>query len=205
MLRLGTSDGFALVCLGDLLKMLARAQPEMRVAVTVGNSRMLEQRLRDEDLDLTILSQYGERQDVRSQVLGEQEVAWVGSPQLDFPPGLVPAALPGYQIFSNPPPSHLFSVLMDWFDACELGAPTVSSCDSVAVIASLLEEGAGISILPVCIVRDALEAGRLLRLDVPSPPKQRIVAAWTSGREPQGIPEVIHMVRAVAEATWFLA
>lgn len=121
VLRLGTSDGFALVCLSDFLKTLKRAQPDLRVAVTVGNSRMLEQRLRDGELDLTILSQYGEAQDLRTQVLGEQEVAWVGSPQLDFPPVLIPKDLPGYQIFSSPPPSHLFSVLMDWFEASSSG------------------------------------------------------------------------------------
>lgn len=204
-LRLGTPDGFAMVCLGDCLKELKQTQPDLRIAVTVGNSRALEARLRDGDLDLAILSHAEETRDLRSRVLGEQEIAWVASPLLDLPPTLTAVDLLGQQVFTNPPPSHLFSVLMDWFSASALTPPALSSCDSVAVITSLVIAGAGLSILPVCIVAPQLAAGTLVRLSVtPAPPKQRIVAAWMPGAETRGVLDILPLIRRVGGATGFV-
>ncbi len=112
----------------------------------------MEGRLRDGDLDLAILSDSPETRDLRTQPLGEQEIAWVASPRLDLPAALTAHELISQQIFTNPPPSHLFTVLMDWFGAGGLMPPPLSSCDSVAVFATLVTAGAGISILPVCMV-----------------------------------------------------
>jgi DNA-binding transcriptional LysR family regulator len=205
VLRLGASDGFAMTCLGGLLKTLKVTAPELRIAITVGNSRALEGRLREGDLDLAILSDALETRDLRTQALGEQEIAWVASPNLELGSPLRAADLLTQQIFTNPPPSHLFSVLMDWFGASGEAPPSLSSCDSVAVIASLVTAGAGMSILPVCIVREQLAAGTLLRLDVrPIPPRQRIVAAWIPGAESRGVLEIVPLIRRVARATWFL-
>jgi DNA-binding transcriptional LysR family regulator len=205
VLRLGTSDGFAIVCLGDLLKTLKQTAPELGVAVTVGNSRALEDQLRQGKLDLAILSDAHTTQELRTQTLGEQEIAWVGSPGLDLPPTLTPQDLLTQRVFSHPPPSHLFTVLMDWFGSTGLMPPTLSSCDSLAVIASLVTAGAGISILPVCIVQEQLAAGTLRRLGVsPAAPRQRIVAAWTPDAESRGLPEIVRTIRLVTDATLFL-
>jgi DNA-binding transcriptional LysR family regulator len=205
VLRLGTPDGFAMVCLGDLLKVLKDSDPDLRIAVTVGNSRALEGRLRDGDLDLAILSDAQQTRDLRTVTLGEQEIAWVGSPNLDLSPAPKPFHLLSHQVFTNPPPSHLFSVLMDWFTGTGLMPPHLSSCDSVAVIASLVTAGAGISILPICVVEAQLAAGTLLRLDVaPKPPLQRIVVAWRPGAESLGVPTLVPTIRRIAAATRFL-
>jgi DNA-binding transcriptional LysR family regulator len=205
VLRLGTPDGFAMVCLGDMLKSLKDTDPDLRISVTVGNSRALEGRLRDGDLDLAILSDAQQTRDLRTVTLGEQEIAWVGSPGLDLPPAPTPLHLLSQQVFTNPPPSHLFSVLMDWFTGTGLMPPPLSSCDSVAVIASLVTAGAGISILPVCVVEAQLASGVLRRLDVtPKPPLQRIVVAWLPGGEARGVPSIVPTIRRIAGATRFL-
>ncbi len=205
LVRLGTPDGFALVCLGAFLNLLKETAPELRIAISVGNSRALEARLREGDLDLAILSDGLEARDLRTQPLGEQEIAWVASPGLDLPPKLTAIDLVSQQVFTNPPPSHLFTVLMDWFGLSGVSPPSLSSCDSVAVIASLVTAGAGISVLPVCIVEAELAAGTLRRLDVsPSPPTQRIMTAWMPSSESSGILEIIPLIRRVAETTRFL-
>jgi len=205
LVRLGTPDGFALVCLGALLNLLKEAAPELRIAITLGNSRALEARLRDGDLDLAIVSDGLEARDLRTQALGEQEIAWVASPGLNLPAKLTANDLVSQQVFTNPPPSHLFTVLMDWFGLSGVSPPSFSSCDSVAVIASLVTAGAGISILPICIVEHELAAGTLRRLDVsPRPPTQRIMATWMPGCESSGILEIIPLIRRVAESMRFL-
>ena len=94
---------------------------------------------------------------------------------------------------------------MDWFGLSGVSPPPLSSCDSVAVIASLVTAGAGISVLPVCIVEAELAAGTLQRLDVsPSLLPQRIMAAWMPGSEATGILEIIPLIRRVAENSRFL-
>jgi DNA-binding transcriptional LysR family regulator len=75
LVRLGSSDGFAMVCLGELLKLLKETAPDVRIAITVGNSRALERSLRDGDLDMAIVSDGLEARDLRTQLLGVQEIA----------------------------------------------------------------------------------------------------------------------------------
>jgi DNA-binding transcriptional LysR family regulator len=206
LVRLGSSDGFAMVCLGELLKLLKETAPDVRIAITVGNSRALERSLRDGDLDMAIVSDGLEARDLRTQLLGVQEIAWVASATLQLPRQLTASDLLSQQVFTNPPPSHLFTVLTDWFEASDVSPPSFSSCDSVAVIAKLVATGAGISLLPVCIVEAQLAAGTVLRLSLdPSPPRQRILAAWMPGSESCGVLEIIPTVRHVAEITRFLA
>jgi DNA-binding transcriptional LysR family regulator len=91
------------------------------------------------------------------------------------------------------------------FTGTGLMPPPLSSCDSVAVITSLVTAGAGISILPVCVVEAQLAAGVLRRLEVaPKPPLQRIVVAWLPGAESRGIPNIVPAIRRIAGATRFL-
>ena len=54
-LRLGAPDAFAMVCLPRLLQPLEREYPELKVALTVENSAVLNQRLNDRDLDVAFL------------------------------------------------------------------------------------------------------------------------------------------------------
>ena len=88
--------------------------------MTVGNSRMLEQKLQEGGLDLAILSDAHATRELRTRVLGQQEIAGLGGSALDLGPAPTPADLLKQQIFTNPAPSHLFTVLMDWFGAQRL-------------------------------------------------------------------------------------
>ena len=204
--RLGTPDGFAIVCLGDLLKLLALTEPGLRLAITVGNSRALEDRLRNGDLDLAVLSDASETRDLRTQVLGEQEVAWFASPTLDLPAKLTSAGL--FRSKSSPTRRPRTCSASSWIGSLSADdtPPPLSHCDSVAVITSLVTAGAGISILPRCIVQAQLDAGVLRQLAVrPAPPNQRIVAAWMPGRDVHSGLKLIPLVRQVGEAAHYLS
>jgi DNA-binding transcriptional LysR family regulator len=203
--RLGVSDGFALVCLADFMKAARRAHPELAVAVTVGNSRSLEQRMLAGELDLTILSHAHDTPDLQIQPLGLQEIGWVAAPALGLPEISDPHDLLAHQIFTDPPPSHLFSVLTDWFASCGIPTPRLSNCDSVAVIATLVAAGAGISVLPLCIVEREIEAGAVRRIQtVPPLPAQAIVAATRSFSQHPALPGMYALVRDVTGQTGFL-
>lgn len=204
-LRLGVSDGFALLCLADFMKVVRHAHPELEVAVRVGNSRVLAGRVLRQELDLAILSPSQATARLVTESLGLQEIAWVGSPELGLEPSVTPADLVRQQIFTDPAPSHLFAVLTDWFAQVGVQPPRLVQCDSVAVIATLVAAGAGISLLPVCLVDAGLAAGSVRLLDVtPKPHPQPIAAAYAPSADRAGMRQIIQIVRAIINNTRFL-
>ena len=205
-LRLGVSDGFALVCLARLMKLLQRHHPQLVVSVVVGNSRVLEGRLLHSEVDLAVLSWAGQTAELEVEPLGLQEVAWIGAAELRLPAVAGPADLLGQTIFTDAAPSHLFSVLMDWFAASGLTPPPLALCDSVAVIATLVASGAGISVLPLCVMQGELERGavRVIRTD-PALPRQRIVVATRAGDQESARRAVVALVRTTCEETGFVS
>jgi DNA-binding transcriptional LysR family regulator len=210
MLRFGVSDGFALVCLARFMAGIREGNSDLRVAVTIGNSPVLSRMLTERQLDAAILSNSrpvaalaGAGMQVKS--LGFQQIAWVASPGLGLAGPIPPEALLGQQIFTNPPPSHLFTLIMDWFASVGLTPASLSECDSVAVIATLVAAGAGISVLPVCIVERELASGALVRIEVePGFEEQEIVAAFSASTDAARQAAVWQAARGAVAGTSFL-
>lgn len=205
-LRFGVSDGFALVCLADFMKVARRAHPALEITISVGNSRGLADRVQHQKLDLAILSPSQATARLVTEPLGQQEIAWVASPSLGLTAPIEPRDLLAQRIFTDPPPSHLSAVLTDWFAEVRLHPPRLANCDSVAVIATLVAAGAGISLLPVCIVEPALAAGTVQRLTLtPEPRRQPIVAAYAPSADRGGMRQIVRLIRVITANTRFLS
>ena len=204
-LRFGVSDGFALVCLARFMAVIRDGNAGLRIAITVANSPVLSRMLEARELDAAILSNSRVISGLHLEAIGVQEIAWVASPQLGLLGPVQPEHLLQQQIFTNPAPSHLFTVIMDWFAGCGLTPSGLSECDSVAVIATLVTAGAGISLLPLCIVERELAAGKLARVAVQPPcPDQEIVVAFTSASERTRLDAVVQAVGSAVADTAFL-
>ncbi len=204
-LRFGVSDGFALVCLADFMKAVRQAHPELEVAVRVGNSRVLAARVLRQELDLAILSPSQATARLVTEPLGLQEIAWVASPELGLGSPVAPKDLLRQQVFTDPAPSHLFAVLNDWFAEVGVQPPRLVQCDSVAVIATLVAAGAGISLLPVCLVEAGLAVGTVRLLEVtPKPHPQAIAVAHAPSADRAGVRQIVQIIRAVTSNTRFL-
>ncbi len=204
-LRFGVSNGFALLCLADFMKVVRHAHPELEVAVRVGNSRVLAGGVLRQELDLAILSPSQATSRLVTEPMGLQEFAWVASPNLGLEPPVAPEDLLRQQIFTDPAPSHLFAVLNDWFAEVGMQPPRLVQCDSVAVIATLVTAGAGISLLPVCLVEAGLTAGNVRLLEVtPKPYPQTIAAAYAPSADRAWMRQIVQIVRAVTSKTRFL-
>lgn len=204
-LRFGVSDGFALVCLGNVMKAVRQDHPALELAVSIDNSRSLAARVQGRELDLAILSPSAVSAGLTIELLGYQEIAWIGGAELPFQTPLSPADLVAHRILTDPAPSHLFSVLVDWFAEVGVPPPKLATCDSVAVITALVVAGAGISVLPICLVKDALETGAVRRLVVQTPPRsQAIVAAYPRIADRAEIQPIVELIRRGARETGFL-
>jgi DNA-binding transcriptional LysR family regulator len=205
-LRLGAPDAFAMVCLPRLLQLLEREYPALKVALTVENSTVLNQRLNDRELDVAFVVNPQCAAHVRAEPLGRQDIAWVASPRLDLPRRPVrPADLAPYQLFTNPDPSRLIDLMRDWFARAGLVAPRISTCNSLSVITRLTAVGAGVSLLPTAIIASELRAGSLRRLAVrPSIAEQRLFAAYQAEQAGPGIANILSITRAILARTKFL-
>jgi DNA-binding transcriptional LysR family regulator len=198
-------DSFALLCLAELLKQLDRHHPELNVAVTVNNSRVLGLKIEEGTLDLAIMTGPPNTKQYCVEPLGAQAVAWVGNPRLKLSNALHAKDIATQQIITNPAPSPTFSLVMDWFSESGLVPTRLSTCSSVAVIVELVSAEAGISILPTCIIEDHLRAKslRLLKFS-PALPAVEMFAVSPRTMLSRALPEVVKLARKVATETGFV-
>lgn len=205
-LRFGAPDAFAMVCLPRLLQLLEREYPALKVALTVENSAVLNQRLNDRELDVAFLVNPESAEHVRAEPLGRLDVAWVASPRLKLPSRTIrPADLAPFQLFTNPEPSRLMDLIHDWFARSGLVASRISTCNSLSVVTRLTVVGAGVSLLPTAIIESELRSGALRRLTVrPTITTQRLFAAYQAEQAGPGIASILSAARGVLARTEFL-
>lgn len=205
-LRLGAPDSFAAVCLPKLLQRLGRRNPQLKVELMVENSSLLERQLHARKLDFAFISGLGPAPNVRSELLGRQELAWVASPRLGVPRRtLEPDDLARHQVFTNPEPSRLIVLVRDWFSRGGVHAPRISTCNSLSVVARLTSAGAGVSLLPTAVIRSELRSGALRRLATrPAIEPQRLYAAYHADAAGSTIDSLLAMAREVTGRTRFV-
>lgn len=180
LVRFGVPDSFALLCLPQFLKQLDRDHPDLNVAVTVDNSRVLGQKLEEGALDVAILGGAPASKTFRVEPLGPQPVSWVAGKNFRAPKRPLKAEdLVRRQIVTNTAPSPSFSLVMDWFAESGFVPTRLSTCSSVSVIMGLVSAGAAISVLPTCIIRDQIRKKEIKILDFEPPlPAVNMFAAF---------------------------
>jgi DNA-binding transcriptional LysR family regulator len=206
LLRLGAPDSFALRCLPGFMAMLEKLHPELNLAITVDNSRVLNQKLDEGLLDLAILAQPDGMRSIRLELLGHQRLSWVAAAQMKLPRrALTPTDIKQFLILTNPSPSPTFSILMDWFATHGLVPIKVSTCSSLTSIKNVVVSGTGIGVLPTCVVEPELAQHTLVELDVqPKLPDQEIFIAYPRGIPARGVLKTLDIVRASILGTGFV-
>ena len=205
-LRLGAPDSFGLTSMPGLLAALRKQYPELSVALTIDNSTVLSQKLNDRELDIAILADPGVAAHIGKEPLGTIECAWVASTRLGLPERAVrPSDLLRHEIFTNPEPSNLMTLLRDWFASAGLEAARLSTCNSLSVILRLTMAGAGVSLLPLAILpRRRAEGGslRVLRAQ-PQLGRPRLFAAYQLDKAGRTVDAVMGTARRmIARSRW---
>lgn len=206
LVRLGVPDAFALIGLPDLLKRLDAQFPDLKTAVTVQNSRVLAQRLGEGSLDLAILSEPAQDRSFRVTPIGWHDLIWVaaaGHAVAKSP--MTPAVLAHQRIFVNPAPSNTHEIVSSWFASVGVAPDRICTCNSIAIIVSLVRDGVGISALPRCIVATDIGSGSLRALDVaPALPPQLLHIATLRSATNAAIPVLTRTFRQLALERPFL-
>lgn len=203
LLRIGATDLFAMICLSQFLVALEARHPRLKIQVAVRYSQRLARQLDERELDLAFLTDPEVTGDVAVVPLGTVELAWVASPRMALPEGLLrPADLADVPILTNPLPSNLYTSIYTWFAAHDAMPRRVSTCDSLPIMAQLVSGGFAISLLPVRMLDQELASGRVRRLEVAGRiAPHTMCLAWRAGELGGGIESILATVRQVLDRT----
>jgi DNA-binding transcriptional LysR family regulator len=162
LLRLGAVESVALMALPELLSRLKGSFPELRVELTVDVGTLLSRKLNARQLDLAIVTDPEPDDGVSARKIGSIELGWIAGPGVSLPKHeLGPADLAPLQIITNPEPSTLHTIIMEWFGRAGFEPEHVSACNSHTLMSQLVCAGHAIAILPVRTLRSELRSGRL--------------------------------------------
>lgn len=165
-IRLGASEMLAMTCLPTIVAQMEAEIPSLRVELTVENSYVLGRKVANNLLDVAFLSRTAALGAITTWSLAHAPVAWVGSASRALPPDrLRPDDLEGVNIVSVAEGSPLFEIVQAWCSPHDGPARKFSTCNSTALIARLVTSGLAMSVLPLCILGDEIEAGRVLRYE----------------------------------------
>jgi DNA-binding transcriptional LysR family regulator len=180
LLRIGAADSFAAHILPDLLASLASRHAELQVDVTVDFSTRLEQLLLDRSIDIAFLSQPRVHEGITIVPLWLIDLVWVVGKELSFDSEVAtPENLVELPIFTNSPPSGLFSTIQMWFGTRGLKPQRLNTCNPLTVIARLANAGTGAALIPREMIRLSGDDLTLRVLESNPPiPSHNLCAMW---------------------------
>lgn len=198
-LRIGMSENFALISLGELLRRLELRYPAIKTLLFIGDSGQLSQKLNACELDIGIVAGPSLEPHVAQQPAGHSLLGWFAHP--DFRPTrdvLSPADLAHHHLMIAPPGSRQHVTIGQWFSHAGVTPSRISTCNNVGVTLLTVQCGAAVGLLPQRVVRDELAAGkvRLLRVS-PEIPAHPISICYQTSEMGEGLLELVELLGAV--------
>jgi DNA-binding transcriptional LysR family regulator len=147
-IRLGFAEGFAMICLPQIVARLHLEYPELQPELMVATSAEVEPELHALRLDLAFLVHPTEHPQFKLVPLGTQETSWIASVNFNLPSIVRPQDLAAFSIISNPVGSINYQQMIGWFASAGLTPNRIDFCNSVSMLADLVNKGVGLGIYP---------------------------------------------------------
>lgn len=182
-LRLGADECSATVGLTAVITQIKQAFPSLKLEMTVDVGSVLNQRLNAKELDMALLTNPSTGPEITDTFIGLMPFAWVASPSMPAPTGLFrPEDARGMTIATHSAPSTLFAVVEGWLGAGGTQIHSLSTSNSLALIARLVAADHAIAVLPLHLLQEMLASGavRTLPCDPPIAPARFYISYLTS-------------------------
>lgn len=204
-IRVGLAEGFAVTCLAPLLGALLEDHPGLQPEWFVSTSTTLEAQLLRDGLDVGVLLNPIGDERLTMIALGAQPTAWAAPTAWGLKGPLTPQDIWSQPIISNPPPSAMHRQVTGWFAAAGLSPSRLSVCSSVAVIAELVAEGIGMSVLPERMVARLVTEGSI-QLVATNPPVDdgRLFIVSRAGSEDAKVEAISATIKRVLQKIGYL-
>lgn len=166
-LRIGLSENFAQLCLGELFRRVETRYPAIKASMFIGDSGELTQRLNARELDIAIVANAQVQDHVSREPVGWSRLGWFA--RRDFHAGpeiLTPSDLAQHHLIMSPPSSRMHGTIGRWFADAEISPTRVSTCNNVNVTILTVLNSSAVGLLPMRVVRDEVAEGRMRWLRV---------------------------------------
>lgn len=197
-IRVGLSEGFAIICLSPILARLHHVYPALSPELMVSTTPFIEPDLHARELDVAFLVNPTENDDFRLVPLGAQPTSWVASTRWNLPAIVTPHDLMAHPIISNPVGSINYRQVGGWFASAGLTPERLDICNSVAMLAHLVNTGVAIGVYPSKMAEREIEDGRVRLLHTMPPIADTpIFAKYPSNAESPNVRACVNTVREV--------
>ena len=197
-IRVGFAEGFAMICLSPILKRVHALYPELTPEVMVSTTAFVEPDLHARKLDLAFLVNPAEHEDFTLVPLGAQETAWIAATSFDLPPVVTPHDLVGLPVISNPSGSINYRQVRGWFASAGLTPRRLDICNSVAMLAHLVDTGVAIGIYPSKMAEQEAKEGHVRVLkSSPTLADTPIFASYPTDTSDANVRAFVNTVRQV--------
>ncbi len=167
LIRIGTIDSIVHAWLPQLIERIRERYPSVAIDLNTDTSLNLGREVADRKIDLALIMGPVLAPDLINLDLCTFACTWLASPKLQLPSGSLSVA----EIAHHPvlayskdslPHHRVLRLLAD----AGIEDPTIYNSNSLSTIIRLAKDGIGVTPLPTVIVRDQLEAGSLVQLNV---------------------------------------
>jgi DNA-binding transcriptional LysR family regulator len=182
-LRIGTMDTVIHTWFSALVQRIGAAWPAVEVDITADTARNLCDQLEKGYQDIILQTDMVRLDTVRNAVLDRYPMQWVvatGSAQDRPYPDLRTLAAERIVTFSRNSRPH--QDLLNLLHGADLATTRVNCVNSASAIIRLIQEGFGIGLLPLPLVKAQVGTGSLRLVEgLATPPPMDIVASWRTG------------------------
>ena len=174
LLRLGVIETVARLALPEILAHVADRHAELRVELTVDIGTTLSRRQNGRELDVIIATDPQPSDQVRSELIGAVELAWIASPRHRLAHSVVgPGELRNERIFSHPKGSTTYQLVEAWFRPVQVEPMQLNVCNSLSAMVELVTAGLGLAVVTPALCRREMEAGLVVHLRANPPVPNR--------------------------------
>lgn len=204
-IRMGVGELVAATWFGKLMAKLRQVMPGVNYQVQVGLTVDMRHRLETGLLDVAILAAPVDSPQLVGTPIGGVDLLWLtGGPAPAAARGRRPGPrelLESSAIWCVAPPSQMHMYLAETLRQWEVQPRKMNTSDSVRSLVEAVSRGAGVGLLPDCMVREQMRAGQL-RLLSPQLPPQHMEFVVARRRE-QGQLIIEQIVKATREVSEF--
>lgn len=167
--RVGVGEVVALTWMHRLLERIEEMFPRVNLEIDVDLSHRLSRKLEGREIDIAMIPGPVSVPRATTSSIGCYNLTWTAAAKLFDDNRLSARSLADNAILTLSPDSHANIVMEKWFSREKVKPRRVHYCNSLSVITSLVCDGFGISLLPIHVFPNLLEAGSIRELNVDPP------------------------------------
>jgi DNA-binding transcriptional LysR family regulator len=201
-IRLGVSEVIALSWLHPLLARIEQRHPNVHLELDVDLSARLIRKLEARHIDVGLVPGPVSLPGAIRAPLGSSQLRWMARPGYIEKRTVEPADLCNVQIITLSRDANANAMMESWFQQVNIKPSRVNYCNSLSVIASLVRDGFGISLLPRELFSGCIGRGELAVLDGHPPVPE--MEYWATYMPIVELPALALIAALAREESWFL-